>query len=814
MTYGHFKIAWRNLLKSKLFSTINIVGLATGLSCCMLICLYIRDELSYDTQHPDLTQLYQVNTVFVRSDGEHKTPASSPHLAAALRQEYPEIAATTRLSGLFVDDKTLLRHRVAGGADRIFYETGGYLADSTFFDFFQYDFVEGNARSALQSRMSIVLSEEIARKMFGSEPALGKSVEVESNTNDKGNYTVTGVFKPGKTPTHIDARFIMSFAGGALEAYTQSQTSMAGNNFMFTYLKLLPGTDARALEAKMPAFVEKYMRKDLTAAGFDKKQVLTAVRDIHLGTDMTHNVTPNGSRSYLYILASIAFFTLLIGCINFMNLSTARAAKRAGEIGIRKALGVQKTGLVRQFLSESLLFSSLAFLLAIGLTVVFMPVLEEVSGKHFAFSNSEAILLLGLFGGISLLTGLVAGSYPAFYLSSIKPMAVLKGRLPNVWATVSVRKGLVVFQFTLSVVLIVAALIIGRQMSYLRSADLGFNRDQQLVIPLRGTQAKAKTQTLKDAFANHPQIESVGASAYYPGIFNPEDDNFYRSGQQPEDAKTTRTNRIDFDYLHSLGISPVAGRLFSREFAADTNYRIILNETAVRALGFSNAEAAIGQTISPATRPEPYTIVGVVKDFHFEDLHLPIAPFAFTLNRGGNYNYLVVHLKAGAVAAGIQAVETAWKNIVPAEPIEYSFLDEEFQKNYQAESRLSYIVGYFTFIAILISCLGLFGLATFTAEQRTKEIGVRKVLGASVTGITGLLAKDFLKLVLISVALASPIAYYGMQRWLADFAYHIDIQWWMFAGAGAIAVAIAFLTVGGQAVRAALANPVKSLRNE
>lgn len=814
MTYSHFKIAWRNLLKSKMFSTINIVGLAAGLSCCMLICLYIRDELSYDTQHPDLERLYQVNTVFVRSDGEDKTAASSPHLAAALRQEFAEIEATARLCGLFVDDKTLLRHRVAGGADHIFYETGGYLVDSTFFDFFHYDFVEGNAHAALQGGNAIVLSEEIARKMFGSDPAVGKVVEVESNTNDKGNYTVTGVFKPGKVPTHIDGRFFMSFAGGALEAYTKSQTGMAGNNFMFTYLKLLPGTDAKALEAKMPAFVEKYMRKDLTAAGFDKKQLLTAVRDIHLGTDMTHNVTANGSTTYLYILASIALFTLLIACINFMNLSTARASKRSAEIGIRKALGVQKTGLIKQFLNESLLFSTLAFVLALGLTAVFMPILEHVSGKHFEFSNNQGFSLMGAFLGISLLTGLVAGSYPAFYLSSFRPMAVLKGRLPNGLATVSIRKGLVVFQFTLSVVLIIAVLIIDRQMSFLRSADLGFTKDQQLVIPLRGAQAKTGVLTLKNTLSNHPQIESVGASAYYPGIFNPEDDNFARTGQPSEEAKRTRTNRVDVDYLRTLGVAPVAGRLFSQAFAADTNHRIILNETAVRELGFTSPEAAIGQPISAPTRAETFTVVGVVKDFHFEDLHLPITPFAFTLNAGGNYNYLVVHLKAGNVASGIQAVEAAWKSIIPGEPMEYSFLDEEFQKNYQAEGRLSYIVRYFAFIAILISCLGLFGLATFTAEQRTKEIGVRKVLGASVAGITGLLAKDFLKLVLIAIVIASPVAYYMMGKWLTDFAYRIELRWWMFALAGMAAVGIAFLTVGFQAVKAALANPVKSLRSE
>ncbi len=813
MANNNITIAWRSLQKSKVFSFINIVGLATGLSCCMLISLYIRDELSYDTQHPDVAQRYQINTIFVNNDGEKKTAASPPPLAAALRLEYPEIESTTRLTALFVDDKTLLRHRVSGVADRVFYETGGYLVDTTFFDFFHYDFVEGNAKSALQSPMSIVLSTEIAQKIFGSENALGKVIEIESNTNGQGNYTVSGVFGPGSVPTHIDGRFFMSFTGGALEDYTKSQNGMAGNNFMFTYLKLLPGSNAKALEAKMPAFVEKYMRNDLKEAGFDKKHFLTAVSDIHLHTDMTSNVTPNGSLSYLYILGSIALFTLLIACINFMNLSTARASKRSAEISIRKALGAQKGRLIWQFLHESLLFSSIAFVLALAMTKVLLPVFEQVSGKHLVFSLAQSLSLIGAFLGISLFTGLVAGSYPAFYLSSFKPIVVLKGRLPNVWSAVSIRKGLVVFQFTLSVVLIVAALIIGQQMQYLRSADLGFEKDQQLVIPLRSEQAKEGVLALKNALISYTEIESVGASAYYPGIFNPEDANFYSAGQNINEAKNTRTNRVDFDYLHTLGIQPVAGRLFSKDFPSDTSSRIILNETAIRELGFASPEIAIGKQILAANQTETYTIVGVTKDFHFEDLHLPITPFAFTLNQG-NYNYLIVHLKAGSLSAGLKTVESAWKNTVSSEPLEYSFLDEEFQKNYKAESRLSYIVGYFTFIAILISCLGLFGLAAFTAEQRTKEIGVRKVLGASVVGITGLLAKDFLKLVLLAVVIASPIAYYFMNSWLADFAYRIDIQWWMFAAAGMVALAIAFLTVGGQAMKAALANPVKSLRSE
>ncbi|MEZ0610780.1 ABC transporter permease [Fibrella sp. WM1] len=817
MLSNYIKISWRNLAKHKAFSLINVLGLAAGLSCCLLISLYIFDELSYDTQHPEVSRLYQIGTVFVRPDGENKTAATPYPVADALRQEYPEISSTTRLVGLFAEDKTLLRYDGPANTRRVFYETDGYLADPTFFDFFNYAFVEGQAQVALKEPNAIVLSEEIAHKLFGNESALNKVVHVESNTNGDNNYTVTGVFRPGTVPSHINARFFLSFAGGGLEQYVKSQTGMAGNNMFFTYLKLKPDTDARKLEAKLPAFVEKYMRKDLKAAGFDKRQFLTAVTDIHLHTDLTHNVTPNGSLTYLYILFSVAVFTLLIACINFMNLSTARSARRSGEVGIRKALGAAKGSLVGQFLSESLLVSLFAFVLALGVTWLLVPVFEQVSGKTVHFSTGQLLLLLGSFFGLSLLTGVLAGSYPAFYLSSFRPILALKGREGRAsgGTTVSLRRGLVVFQFTLSAILIIASLVIGQQMTFLRSADLGFTKDQQLVIPLRSANAKASYTALKNALASNTQIAAVGASAYYPGIFNPEDASFYGEGQTVQQAERTRTNRIDFDYLNTLAIRPVAGRLFSRTYPADTG-NVILNERAVKELGYASPQAAIGQkayTERSGTR-EGFTIVGVVKDFHFEDLHLPITPYAFTLNGDGNYNYVVARVKAGDIQAVLRSVEAAWQKTNPSEPFAYSFLDDEFQKNYVAETRLATVVGYFTFIAILISCLGLFGLASFNVEQRTKEIGIRKVLGATVGNVVLMLSGDFLKLVVIAIVLASPLAWYVMQRWLENFAYQIHIGPSVFVLTALVALLITLATVSFQSIRAALMNPVKSLRSE
>ncbi|MBC8151633.1 MAG: ABC transporter permease [Bacteroidetes bacterium] len=816
MLRNYFKIAWRNLAKNKVFSAINIVGLAAGLSCCMLICLYIVDELSYDTQHKDVTQLYQIGTIFVRPDGETKTADTPYPVADAMQLEYPEISSTTRLVGLFVDDKTLLRYDAGASKSRVFYETKGYLADPTFFSFFSYNFIEGNGEQALKNPNAIVLSDEIARKLFGNQPALNKVVHVESNTNGDGNYTVTGVFRPGSTPSHIDGRFFISFAGGGLSQYVKSQTGMAGNNMFFTYLKLKPGTDARKLEAKLPAFVEKYMRKDLRAASFNKRQFLMAVSDIHLRTDLTHNVTPNGSLTYLYILASIALFTLLIACINFMNLSTARSSKRSGEVGIRKALGAEKGALIRQFLGESLLFSLFAFLLAIGFVLLLTPLFEQVSSKTLRFSVGQNLTILGGFFGLSLLTGLLAGSYPAFYLSSFPPVMVLKGKFTNSLAAVSLRRGLVVFQFMVSVILIIASVVISQQMNFLRSADLGFAKDQQIIIPLRSGMAKASYPALKTALTSMTQIESVGASAYYPGIFNPEDANQFGEGQTAKDGKRTRTNRVDADYLKTLAIKPVAGRLFSREFPADTNLRIVLNEQAVKEMGYKSAQAAVGKMAYTERGGErvSFTIIGVVKDFHFEDFHLPITPYAFTLNQRNDHNYMVAHVKAGEIQPMLQTLEAMWKKLNPNEPFEYSFLDQEFQKNYVAETRLSTIVGYFTFIAILISCLGLFGLASFNVEQRVKEIGIRKVLGATVSNVVLLLSKDFLKLVLIAVVIASPLAWFVMNKWLQNFAYQTQIGVSVFVITTLAALLITGLTVSYQAIKAALMNPVKSLRSE
>ena len=819
MIKNYLKVAWRNLVKSKVFSFINIFGLSVGLTCCMLITVYIYNEVSYDKYHKNINQLYQLATTFVKDGKEDKTPNTPAPMAAAMKQEFPEISETARMMALFAEDKTLLQYKdAATGEQKSFYETKGFLADPTFFSLFTYHLTEGNPTTALTNPNSIVLSEEVAKKFFGNESALNKVIHVNSNTNGENDFKVTGVYRPLNKPSQINARFILSIAGGGMEQFIKQQTDMVSNNMFNTYFLLKPGSDARKLEAKFPSFIDKYVRAGLKAAGFDKKQFLIPMKQRHLYPGMSNDIVASGTVSvtYQYILGSIALFTLLIACINFMNLSTARSSKRSSEVGVRKVLGAEKGSLIRQFLGESLLMSMMAFVIALAITKMLLPAFARVSGKDLTLDFSDDWFILVGFFALAIITGLLAGSYPAFYLSSFRPVKVLKGRFTNSLAAVALRKGLVVFQFIISVVLIIASVVIMNQMRFLRSTDLGFAKDQQIVIPLRSSTAKNIYASLKSELKNTQHVENVGATLFYPGIVNPSDMGLYKEGKTVNDGKDVHTNWVDESLLQTLGIQPIAGRLFSKEFPGDTNARMILNERAVKDLGFSSPQEAVGGKVKFDWRGESYawTIIGVVKDFHFQDLHVPISPYAFQLNNRPSYNYLIVHAKASNIGSLLSSIGATWHKLNPNEPFEYSFIDEDFQKNYEVETRLTAIVGYFTVIAILISCLGLFGLATFSAEQRIKEIGVRKVLGASVTGIVTLLSKDFLKLVGISILIASPAAWWIMNKWLQDFAYRTNISWTVFVITTITALIIALITISFQAIRAAIVSPVKSLRTE
>ncbi len=826
MLRNYLKIAVRNLLRSKSFSAINILGLSVGMTCCMLLVLYIRSELSFDKHHQHANDLYLVSSDAMFSAGSYEeVPRLSAPYAAALKAEFPEVAQVTRIWANFLESKTLFQVRESGKPVQSFYETKGYQIDSSFFDVFTYQFTEGNARTALLDAHSVVLSDAVAHKLFGNAPALNKLIRINGEMGKGESYKVTGVFRDESARSHIDARFFMPMTAGWVGGFLRDQAqNFHTNNMFYTYLRLQPdrmgkSADARQFTRKLPAFIEKYARKDLAANGKDKRIFLVPVPAIHLYGQVREVLTPTNSTTYLYILASIALFTLLIACINFMNLATARSAKRAAEVGIRKVMGAERSALIGQFLGESMVLTLLAVVLAFGLVAVLLPVFNQLTAKTLAFSELVDPAIIGAFLVLALLTGLVAGSYPAFYLSVFNPVDVLKGgangRFTNAVSAVALRRGLVVFQFVISIGLVLATVVIQRQMAFLRNQPLGFTKDQQVVIPLRSDEAHKVYTALRNDITQNNQVLGAAGAMYYPGIINPSDVSLHRPDQTVSQIQTVKTNWVDQGFMQQMGFQLLKGRLFTSAFPGDTANRMIVNEATLRQLSIP-LEKAIGQTLNFDERGKTSSveIIGVIKDFHYEDLHKAIQPYAFLLNNEPFFNYLIVHVNTAHVGNVLTFLEQKWKAVRPDEPFEYSFLDEDFQRNYQADARTSRIVTYFTIISILISCLGLFGLAAFAAQQRTKEIGVRKVLGASVTSIVGLLSKDFMRLVLIAILIASPLAWYAMTKWLQGFAYRITIEWWMFAGAGLLAIGIALLTVSYQSIKAALMNPVKSLRSE
>ncbi len=818
MFKNYFKTSWRKLKKNKISSLINIFGLTVGLATCLLIVVYIQYENSYDKHFNNHEQIHLIATTFI-TEGKETNVGGTPYLMGeTMQQEFPEIEANTKLLQIFTEDKTLLRYTPKIGAPQTIYEPKGYIADADFFNIFSYEFIEGNSSTSLQNPQSIVLSDHLAKKFFGHQSAINQTITVASNlTGGDVIYTVTGVFKTNVNPSHIDAHFFLAFKGGVMEDYVRKQgANFVNNNMFLTYLVLKPKADIKKLQSKFPAFIQKYAGADLKTAGFDKKQYLVALKDIHLNSGIDVIVEPNGNKTSLYILFTIAIFILIIACVNAMNLATASSSKQSAEVGVRKVLGAKRTSLIYQFLGESIIFSIIAYVLAVVVTILIVPVFADVSGKGLSFSlvSNEGLLLIFLC--IALITGFLSGIYPAFYLSAFQPIKVLKGKVNNSLSGFTLRKGLVVFQFVVSVALIVATVVIDKQMHFMRHKELGFIKEQQVVLPLRSETSKAAYLNLKTELVKNKDVQAVAASVYYPGIFNPEDNNFYRQGQNPAQSKRTRTNRIDYNFLQTLGIRAVAGRLFSPSFTADTGKSIIINQKAVQDIGFESAEQSIGQKLLYQYNGETYdyTIIGVVKDFHFEDLQQEITPFAFTLNDGTDYNYLIVHGSEKNIKSTLSAIENCWKAAVPNEPLEYSFLDADFQKNYLAQERLSYIVSSFTILAIIICCLGLFALATFSTEQRIKEIGIRKVLGASVFSVVALLSNDFLKLVIMAMMVASPLAWIMMNKWLNHFAYRIDINWSVFAITFTATITIAIASVSFQAIKAAMANPVKSLKTD
>ncbi|MCE7065635.1 ABC transporter permease [Dyadobacter sp. CY326] len=806
MIRNYVKIAWRNLLHNKVYSSINVLGLMIGITTCTLIALYVMDEISYDKHHTDGDRIYRISYE-VKAE---KWVAGPGPLAAGLKRDFPEVEQVTRLLRMPGVDKFLLKNETG---QKQFYETNGYYVDSTFFQLFSYDFKFGDKETALNQPNSIILTEDIAGKMFGNANPIDQVIQVNLPFATS-TYTVKGVIKDDGKKSHIPAHLLLSMNNSDVGQWVKQQTNWATNNIFHTYVKLNAANDAAAFERKLDAFLKRNGAADFKAMELSKKMFIQPLQDIYLHSNFGFEIAPNGNVKYLYIFSSVAAFLLLIACINFMNLSTARSEKRAKEVGVKKVVGAAKSALVGQFLGESLLLSIVALALSLPVLKLMLPLFNQLTNKHLSFFQHPEIFVL-LFV-ITMMTGLIAGIYPAFYLSSFAPIAVLKGRFKNNISAVVIRKGLVVFQFTVSIVLILGAMLIGQQMKYLSSQSLGFNKNQKVILPLQTTESSNNYNTLKNELANIPQVKAAGKGSTYPGIENVLDMLFYAEGKSMKENVDISFANIDDEYINALGIQLLQGRGFSKAFTADSN-ALVLNEVAIKKLGY-DIKNAVGKKIYADFNGKPLimNIIGVVKDYHFQGLQQEIKPLALSVSPifSSTNSYAIVDVQSQDYASLIAGIEQVWKKVNPGSPFEYSFLDKDFEKNYEKETRTAQLVSYFSLIGIFIACLGLFGLATFTAEQRTKEIGIRKVLGASVFGITKLLSGDFIKLVMIAIAIASPIALWAMNKWLENFAFKTAISWHIFAIAAAAAILLALLTISFQSVKAALRNPVRSLRSE
>ena len=804
MIKNYFKITCRNLWRNRGFSFINIFGLATGIACSLLIFLFVKDELSYDRFHKDSERVYRIVKDFVNDDGSRIPDATTPApLAPAMQREIPEVASITRIRPNW-GRSYLIKY-----GNKKITEEKLFGVDSSFFDVFTFPFVLGNPKTAFRAVNSIVLTQTAAKKFFGNEDPIGKTLNVDAF----GDMMVSGVLKDVPSNAHFHFSFLVSF--NKQPGDPRLSTNWNGYND-YTYVKVKPGTNPSGLVKKIQALNDRNVQKSFSIF------YVQPIKDIHLTSNLKWELEPNGDKQYVYIFILIGLFIIIIAAINYMNLATAKASVRAKEIGVRKVAGALRKSLVHQFLLESVITCMIASALAIGLALLLLPVVNDLIGKQLElFSNPKLLLYILI---CTILLGIAAGFFPALYLSSFKPVTVLKGFKLNEHGALNLRKVLVVVQFTISIVLIIGVLVISQQMHYIMSAKLGLNTDQVVTVNNVGFLSSADRNAFKNELERLPGVQGVAASnGMLPGRFSTTRVNVKGSKNEQQ----VNFISVNYNYLDLLNIEIKEGRGFSPKFQGDTLTNgipggpleqtigsVILNETAVKDLGIS--VPAVGKQLLWSTDGDTtyyLDIVGITKDFHFTSMRNEIKPFAFMVNPHAQGTFLV-KLSPKNIAATLAQIENRWKTFSSERPFEYSFLDETFARLYQSESRFQKVFISLVILGIVIACLGLLGLATFAAQQRVKEIGIRKVLGASVGNVVALLSGDFLKLVLISFVVATPIAWYAVNQWLQDFAYRIDIKWWVFPLAGMIAVFIALFTISFQAIKAAIANPVRSLRNE
>jgi len=802
MFKNYLKIAIRNLWNQKSFTFINIVGLSLGMTCFILILMYVKFEVSYEAFHQNNDRIYRVAIERIYPDKTRLWGRTAFPVAQTFQNEFPEVLHGTRILA-----NTNFNALISYG-DKHIYDNSAFFADPNFFDVFSIPLIQGDPGTALCDQNAVVITEETARRFFGDEDAMGRTLTINN-----ADYTVTGVSENVPKNSHFHYNFLLSLI--TLPVYNGQQWINAWG--AFTYILLHENCDAKKFEAKFPKMVEKYMApevvdevqisfKEFVAAGNGYRFFLQPLKDIHLKSKLDQEIEANGNIMYVYLFSGISIFVLIIACINFMNLTTARFANRAKEVGIRKAVGSTRIQLILQFLTESTLLSGLALIIAMGVALSSLTAFNNLTGTELDFTVFDRGFLLPGIIGLVCVVGLLAGSYPAFFLSSFRPVTVLKGSLGRGSKNSYLRNALVVFQFAISIILIASTLVISQQIEFMLNKDLGFDKEHVVVIRNTGV-LDQQVEAFKQELLKRSDVIHVSGSAGLPG--GALDGNVHRLEGTSDDRAVSMSMIVaDYDYVETMGMKIIAGRNFSRDFGTEQD-RYVLNETAVKILGLSEP---VGARITDHFRT--YTVIGVLKDFHFKPLHTEISPVIYALNPRPFANFISVRIRPEDISGTLSGIEKSWHSFTGERPFEYSFLDDDLAAQYAAEQKTRQISAIFSGIAILIGCLGLFGLAAFTAEQRTKEIGVRKVLGASTSHIMSLLIREFTKLVAIAFIVGTPLAYLAMQRWLKNFAYSVNLSINPFILSGLLALGIALLTVSFQAVKAALQNPLESLRYE
>ena len=807
MFKNYFKTALRNLSKNKFYTSINIIGLAVGLATCLLIFLYVVDELSYDKYNANADRIYRVNNE-IKFNGNYLDLAQVPAvMGPTMLREMPQVQQYVRMNwhGSFLVKK---------GNENIQEQRVAY-ADSTLFDVFTLPVIAGDAKTALKDYHSLVITETIAKKYFNSTDVVGKTMLM----NDTSNYKITAVIKDVPKQSHFHFDFFVPM----LENFGNNEDNWLSENYT-TYILLKKNADVKQVEAQLNPFMDRHVGPQLQSfvnislSDFKKggsyiRASLTPLTAIHLHSNKQGDLEGNGNAEYVYIFSGIALMILLIACVNFMNLSTARSSNRAKEVGVRKVLGSLRANLIQQFLTESFLISFIALVIAILVAWLLLPYFNQLAGKEIsAAALLQPSMLLSLIV-LMLIVGLLAGSYPAFFLSSFQPIHVLKGKLAKGFKRSWLRNSLVVFQFVISIVLIFGTIVIYNQLNYIHNKDIGFNRKQVVIVNHANTLGN-QAETFRNELLQVSGVQSATMSGYLPVNYGRNSNTYFTSPTlDPTTGINVQAWTVDENYVPTLGLKIVEGRNFSPQFLTDST-GIIINEAAAKFLATKNLLNKKIYTLKDIQSKQliDFHIIGIVKNFNFSSLRDVVTPLALFLGKdNGNIS---VRISSGDIPGAIAQIKNKWKAIAPSQPFDYSFMDDDFNKLYTTEQRTGNIFITFAVLAILIACLGLFGLVTYAAEQRIREIGIRKVLGASVSNIAGMLSTDFLKLVIISAAIAFPLAWWAMNKWLQGFAYRVNINWWVFAIAGILALLIALITVSFQAIKAAMANPVKSLRTE